>query len=353
MVFQGIRNVAVAVALVSMVYSWFLFSDVMELKQRVFCEKCHDATCMEEFQHVQTFRSYSNGKSLEETNAYLALCAAVKERPDDVLEWVRYHHALGFGKFYIMSTDDPIGYEEMKHALKEYILEGLVELYDLPHVNPRTIPLLQVRLYNECLQAARGKHEWVAFWDADEFLVTVESTLPIHIPTALQTFEDVGGLAVSWRTVGPSGHLVRPEEGMILSYRYCTPWSHPDNSEIKTIVHVKYVSHPTTDPHTFVYLNDTFAVDFQNRRVDGHIDPYIAEDWRNLKKAPALALYHYVTKSKEDFSLKTRRGSAMGNRKGWKFYETVERAADQYCNEAVEACARAGLQSCIDSLLQS
>jgi hypothetical protein len=39
--------------------------------------------------------------------AYLALCAAIKERPETVKEWVDYHAALGVGKFYLMATDDP------------------------------------------------------------------------------------------------------------------------------------------------------------------------------------------------------------------------------------------------------
>ena len=56
----------------------------------------------------------STGRSLlarpspaDRDSHYLALCAAVKDRPGAVREWVEYHLALGVSKIYLMDTDDP------------------------------------------------------------------------------------------------------------------------------------------------------------------------------------------------------------------------------------------------------
>jgi hypothetical protein len=87
-------------------------------------------------------------------NAYFALCAALKENPKDVREWVDYHRALGVGKFYLMVTDDP-EVNLLESNLTDHIIDGAVELFSLPHVNPKTINLLQVKLYDACLQSVR------------------------------------------------------------------------------------------------------------------------------------------------------------------------------------------------------
>jgi hypothetical protein len=279
--------------------------------------------------------------------AYLALCAAVKERPDDLKEWADYHVALGFSKLYLMLTDDP-AHQALETALAEHLRTGTVELYPLPRVNPRTIAMLQVRLYDACLQAARNVHTWVAFWDGDEFLVPMDVHAPA-LPELLGRFEEYGGVAVSWRTVGPSGHVYRPSGGVLPSYLRCVPWNHSDCSEIKTIVNVEKAIRPTTDPHTFVYEQGAVAVDMEAREVEGHINPYVAEDWRLYGRAPRWALYHYATKSEEEFRNKSRRGSAMGNRKGREYFDGVNAAATERCEEALLTCARLGLKHCIGS----
>ena len=87
-------------------------------------------------------------------NAYFALCAALKESPKDVREWVDYHRALGVGKFYLMVTDDP-DVNLLESNLTNHIIDGAVELFSLPRVNPKTINLLQVKLYDACLQSVR------------------------------------------------------------------------------------------------------------------------------------------------------------------------------------------------------
>ena len=279
--------------------------------------------------------------------AYWAVCAAVKDHPLNIKEWVEYHAALGVGKFYLMDTDDPDP-SPIAKTLLPHIASGLVELYPLPRVNPQTINLLQVRLYDICLNSVRDRHAFIGFWDVDEFIVPIDPTIT-NIPTFLKqyNYENSGGLVVGWRIVGPSGHIRAPPAGTVLSsFTRCTPWDWPDNQEVKTVAaNTKYALHPTSDPHTFEYNKTAMRSppkDASGNVVSGQKNPLIKEDWKMHRRPPKLALYHYVTKSRQEFVDKVKRGSGMGNRKDVAFFERIEAASGEGCMEAVEACRRFG-----------
>eukprot|EP00887_Chlorella_sp_A99_P004110 scaffold23.g4110.t1 len=131
---------------------------------------------------------------------YVAVCAATKDRPDDLREWIEYHHALGVDRFYIFATDSLQPYEKARArllgtrprascplaapprlprppALADLTASGVVEYHALPWVTPLTVPLMQVRLYYLCLKHNRHRHAFLGFWDVDEFLVPMEPSL--------------------------------------------------------------------------------------------------------------------------------------------------------------------------------
>jgi len=113
----------------------------------------------------------------------LAVCAAVRDSPGNIIEWIDYHRApaIGVDKFYLMVTDDP-DVAVLEEALGPLIAGSVVELYDLPHVNPMTVSQLQVNLYARCLDAVRDKHDFVGFWDVDECVsICLSIYLSIHL----------------------------------------------------------------------------------------------------------------------------------------------------------------------------
>lgn len=258
----------------------------------------------------------------------LAVCVAVRDSPENVLEWVRYHHnasVVGVDKFYVMVTDDP-DVHHLRQALQPFISASVVELYDLPYVNPRTVSQLQVALYARCLDAVRDQHDYVGFWDVDEYIVPRDASVePFRDFLGGDEVMRAGGVALNWRIVGPSGHATRPLSGGLLeNYRLCTPWSYAENQEIKSVVRTEYAVRPLSDPHTFEYKEGYHAVDPEGRVVLGGRNPAGARD-------PRYGLYHFVTKSKEEYREKMRRGSAMGNRKDMSYFELLERLAVVPC----------------------
>ena len=303
--------------------------------------------------------------TLSDSPAYFALCAAVKDTPDNIRQWVEYHTAIGIQKIYLLDTDDPHPHL-ISAAISDYIASGHVEFYSLPRVNPRTINLLQVKLYDACLQSARGLHAFVGFWDIDEFLIPLDEKIKNKflensgvggISSFLEEFKEYGGLGVGWRVVGPSGHITKPidqstntSKSILASYTLCTIWDFIDNEEIKTIVNTKYALYPTSDPHTFVYEQGKYAVDAEKNRIQGSRNHLISKNWVENRQPPKLALYHYVTKSEEEYREKMLRGSAMGNRKDWGYFKRIEEAAKEVCTEAMDVCARAGVKQCSNLL---
>lgn len=108
--------------------------------------------------------------------------------------------------------------------------------------------------------------------------------------------------------------------------------------QIKSIVNTKYALHPMTDPHSFAYIPDYKPTDIDGNPVDGPVS-----DYPNVQR---LALYHYATKSLEDFKDKVRRGSAMGNRRDETFFDDLMARANETCPEALVLCRSWGLSWC-------
>ncbi|GAB4813823.1 hypothetical protein N2152v2_000869 [Parachlorella kessleri] len=273
--------------------------------------------------------------SFETYQHYFALCAVTKDRPGDLREWVDYHHALGVTKFYIFDTDQRV---PNGPVLQDYIEDGTVEYYHLPRVTPRTVPLMQVRLYYLCLKHVSTRHQFLGFWDVDEFLVLNDPAT--KFPDMLREYENFGGLVINWRLVGSSGHVVRPPGGVLRNFLKCTPEEYHENHQVKTIVNTRWVYLPTTDPHHFAYKEGKYAVNTDFEKVEGAVNPAI--------RSGRLVLFHYALKSATEYREKMRRGSAMGNYKNMLFFRRIDEAAQQKCRQALDACRRWGLGWCTE-----
>lgn len=79
------------------------------------------------------------------------------------------------------------------------------------------------------------------------------------------------------------------------------------------------------DPHSFQYSAGSYAALTSGRRVDGPISDEFVDD--------ALVLYHYITKSREEYVAKMRRGSGMGNHRQWNFFDEMNAKATDNCTD--------------------
>eukprot|EP00884_Botryococcus_braunii_P010942 jgi/Botrbrau1/1984/Bobra.0052s0027.1 len=162
----------------------------------------------------------------------------------------------------------------------------------------------------------------MAFVDTDEFVVLTDNHS--SLPHLLREYEKYGGLAINWRLIGSSGHVVRPPGGMLRNYNSCLPLQELQNNHIKTIANTRWVVKNGYDPHTFVFDDGHYAVDEDGEMVVSARTPTI--------KDKRISLYHYVTRSLEDFSAKVERGPAHGHLgKTMEYWDEVETAATDIC----------------------
>jgi hypothetical protein len=189
-----------------------------------------------------------------------------------------------------------------------------------------------------CRRSYKHRHTWLGFFDADEFLwlpppsggASTASALDVN--RVLREYEAYGGLGVNWRVFGSSGRLRRPDIPVAEAYTACFGDEHDLNNHVKVIANTKHIAGPSdSDPHSISLLNAT-----AHPMVNADFEPFSGP----FTKKPSLqriALYHYVTKSKDEFAQKIARSSPTCKPKTWELFINVDRQATSRTDTNTEA----------------
>jgi Glycosyltransferase family 92 len=244
------------------------------------------------------------------------MCAIVKDQPEDLKEWIDYHHAWGAGKFYLYDNGSATPVEEV---LREYVAAGLVVVAP---VAAQDVDPAQHIAYRQCIDMHGHKHLWLGFLDIDEFIV-VNAGADEGILHVLARFEDRGALALNWINFGSSGHVARPRGGIGPNYTSCTDVSFSNNQLVKCIVNTRHTISLGATPHEFTYQRGFHAVNTEGGAVRGA---------RNDPPTYALMhVNHYVIQSREDYERKRSRWRHLKRRHLDTYFEDVDRAATRDC----------------------
>ena len=203
----------------------------------------------------------------------LSACLIVKNEGLFLREWLEYHLLAGFDHFYIYdnnSTDDILDQLAPYETVLTYVTWPLTDQQ-------------QRHAYRHCLDNYGAESLWMAFIDADEFVVYKgEGTLRQYLESKINE----NGIMMQWVLFGTSGHRSRPPGLVTENYVQCHAQSPTPN--IKTVCQPLRVSNaPITSPHRFAYC-------------DGR--PGVPET------LAVVAVYHYVTRSLQDLAAKIGRG---------------------------------------------
>jgi len=179
----------------------------------------------------------------------------VKNEEAYMNEFVDYGRALGINHFYIYDNTDLF-------VLKQWgRLKG--DDVDVRHyIGERP----QMKVYSDCFKRVNetGMYEWVAFFDADEFLVLKEHD---HIADMLEMYCARGALTVNWRMFSDNCWNTYVPEPITRRFLYGKM-----NEHVKTIARVKDVQSikVKSTPHNFVVLKDGMKPrDTNGEDVDG------------------------------------------------------------------------------------
>ena len=211
----------------------------------------------------------------------LAAMIRVKDEARFLPEWLAHHIGLGVEHVVVYDNNSSDGTQDL---IDPFVREGLVTHVPWPTV-PAS-PSCHVDFFARFGPSCR----WAAFFDADEFLV---ENAPGALAATLDRTE-APAIAVNMRYFGSAGHEVIPEG--LVTERF-------DRADATGDRHVKVIARPAEfvayrNSHNFYYRRGRLGRTPEGRRVFGSFVPPATR--------PALALNHYVYRSREDYERRAK-----------------------------------------------
>lgn len=220
----------------------------------------------------------------------LGVCAIFRNEARHLLEWLAYHVAVGVDRFVLYDNRSTDGGADRvrKSAFAERVT--LVDWPDQPG---------QLSAYAHFITHHAARYDWVAAIDIDEFLLPLDAP---SVPAMLERYTGFSGVLVSWLVFGPSGWN-RPPPGLVIeSYHQRAAEDLPLNHHVKTIYRGADVRGVTQNSHEFA--------------LSGPVCNTAARAVPNVAIQPVpchvgMVLNHYQTRSRQEWTAKLKRGSAM------------------------------------------
>ncbi len=221
-----------------------------------------------------------------------ALCGIVRNEIRSIVEWLAHYKALGFDEFLIYDNESTDGTEVILQALDE---AGELIYLDWPHVIGRWP---QRRAYEHARRWASA--EWLAFFDADEFLVLQKDA---SINAFLRPFPpEVAAVVVNWVVFGSGGQARYLPQPVTERFGDALPEGASWNRVFKSFGRRELLTGTgihRLNPGSGHYVTTSGA----EAQFDGPM--------RTKTAGTGIAtLHHYIVKSREEFEEKLQRGNA-------------------------------------------
>ncbi|WP_051694430.1 glycosyltransferase family 2 protein [Desulfohalovibrio reitneri] len=253
----------------------------------------------------------------------LAVCAIVRDETATLREWALHHLLLGAERLIVYDNESAVPVAE---TLADLVEAGACHVREIRGRNR------QLDVYAGCLEEFGPRARWLAFIDADEFLIPLD---PPDLPRLLADYDGYGGLGANWVCFGSEGHLTRPGGLQLKRYTQRWPLAHTFNLHVKSIVRPDRVAAPNT-AHHFTFRPGWHCVDEEGTPLFDAFSPF---------KADRLRVHHYFFRSQREYEEKLARGPAdySAPKKYDLFYEQARTAVrtDMTAEPFAEAVARA------------
>lgn len=222
----------------------------------------------------------------------VAVCCIVKNENKYLGEWINHYLNLGFSKIYIYDNND---------------INGEVVNIEHPNVvivNFRGRHNCQILAYNHCINSVGHKHNFIAFFDADEFLeLNKHRTVSDWI--AQEKYKGFDVIKVNWLLYGDNNQIEYKNEDIqtrfpkyLLAKEVQNEWRFSANDYVKSIVRIKkgirFVDSVHVPGRMFNACNTLGEKD-----ICFNTTPFVYSD---------AVLKHYRTKSLKEYIDKINRG---------------------------------------------
>jgi hypothetical protein len=232
----------------------------------------------------------------------VAIALIVRNEARHIREWAAFHHRAGVRRFLVYDNGSTDGTVDILRAT-------------LPEDARTVVPWRQVfsdgwlgrEIHNQVLAYAHaasnfgGAFRWMAFIDADEFLIPKRAA---SIPEALAHLGDAPNLSLPWHMFGRSGHAEPPEGGVLRNYlrRARDPMS-----DVRGVRAFKVVADPCRMTAARVHSMETEG-SFRTANDAGRTVEEKERTEPAFYSADHLQLNHYYTRSEAELAAKIGRG---------------------------------------------
>jgi Glycosyltransferase family 92 len=224
---------------------------------------------------------------------FLSVMTRIKNEARFLPEFIAHHKIIGAEHFYFYDNNSE---DTPETVLKPFIDRGMATI-----IPWRTVPA-SPSCYTDFFQKFASDSTWVAFIDADEFIIERQAGLLLNL---LSKLDPAPALAINCRYFGSSFHETLPP-GLITNN-----FVHSDQS---TNYHVKVIATPARvkayyNPHNFIFDRLASAVDCVGRPVRGTFA--VKADQFDLE------ISHYVYRSRDNYLSKL--GMGFADKAGYKY----------------------------------
>lgn len=240
--------------------------------------------------YLKTLRAESKAKFKN----FLSVCMIVKNEGPYLREFIEYHKMVGVDKFYIYDNESA---DDTKEILAPYVRKGIVEYTWWPGDK------MQLPAYNDCLARHRFDTKWLAYIDADEFIVPIETRTVSDFLKSLPRF--VAQLHIGWANYGSSGHIKKPDGLVIENYKNRDDFANEYGMgrNFKSIINPRLAV--LARCHTASVAGQ--SVNENGDTLDRNKNLFMPKN--------KIRINHYVAKSREEFEKRYFKGDAIDGSK--------------------------------------
>lgn len=224
----------------------------------------------------------------------IAVCLVVKNEAEEIPYWLAWYKTLGFDSFII--------YDDFSEDSTESVILSLSSYFDIRYsrneVDFDIHHLRQIRAYNDAIVRYKNEFDWIAFFDADEYLDLYGDSIKNY----LNNLEPCNGVAFNWCNFGTNNHVSRPSGPPFLNYtkhgKHDLFW----NKHTKVIINPKSVISEIYQVHNMPISGHMLASDGSQVQWESEIGGIT----KNPPNWVGGRLMHFQTRSLEHYVKRDR-----------------------------------------------
>jgi hypothetical protein len=226
------------------------------------------------------------------------ICVIAKQENRYIKEFVNYYRKLKITKIFLYDNNDLNG-EYFEDILSKYIKFNFIEI-----VNYRGKYKPQMQAYEDCYIKNNKNYNWIAFYDADEYLY-INNFSNINKFLSLSQFKNCSSILINWKNYGDNDKIYY--EPKPLQKRFTKPFYFNNYTKKNKY----FYAAGKTIARAGLNLSWAHLPHYLNNKPICRPNGQILRDYFSKPQYSKAYIKHYATKSTEEFIERTIRGAVL------------------------------------------